>query len=87
MTFVGPRPIRAHFASKLALEIPFYELRFCIKPGLTGWAQVSHDYAGSKEGQLEKFQYELFYIRNMSLLLDVLTIFKTVKTLFRRTGL
>jgi len=87
MTFVGPRPIREHFAAKLAKEIPFYELRFCIKPGLTGWAQVSHDYAGTNEGHLEKFQYELFYIRNMSLLLDALTIFKTVKTLFKRTGL
>jgi exopolysaccharide biosynthesis polyprenyl glycosylphosphotransferase len=86
MSFVGPRPIREHFAQKLAQDIPFYGLRFCVKPGLTGWAQVSYDYAGSKEGQLEKFQYELFYIRNMSLFLDLLVVFKTVKTMLKRTG-
>ena len=86
MSFVGPRPIREHFAQKLAQDIPFYGLRFCVKPGLTGWAQVSYDYAGSEEGQLEKFQYELFYIRNMSLFLDLLVVFKTVKTMLRRTG-
>jgi exopolysaccharide biosynthesis polyprenyl glycosylphosphotransferase len=87
MTFVGPRPIRDHFARKLAETIPFYQLRFCIKPGLTGWAQVSHDYGGTVEGQLEKFQYELFYIRNMSLFLDVLTIGKTVKIMVKGKGL
>lgn len=86
MTFVGPRPIRDYFARKLAQDIPFYMLRFCIKPGLTGWAQVSHDYAGSEEGQLEKFQYELFYIRNMSFILDLLTLLKTIRTVIKRTG-
>jgi exopolysaccharide biosynthesis polyprenyl glycosylphosphotransferase len=86
MTFVGPRPIREHFAKKLAEHIPFYELRFCVKPGLTGWAQVNYDYAGSEEGQLEKFQYDLFYIRKMSLTLDLLALFKTFKTVVKRVG-
>ncbi len=86
MTFVGPRPIREHFAKKLAVNIPFYELRFCVKPGLTGWAQVNYDYAGSEEGQLEKFQYDLFYVRKMSLTLDLLALFKTFKTVIKRVG-
>ena len=86
MSFVGPRPIREHFANKLAETIPFYGLRFAVKPGLSGWAQVNHDYAGSEEGQLEKFQYELFYIQNMSLFLDLLTVFETVRKAFRGEG-
>lgn len=86
MTFVGPRPIRQYFAQKLEQHIPFYSLRFCIKPGLTGWAQVRYDYAGSKEGQVEKFQYDLFYIHHMSLVLDLLIMLKTLKTLFKRSG-
>jgi exopolysaccharide biosynthesis polyprenyl glycosylphosphotransferase len=86
MSFVGPRPIREHFANKLAEKIPFYGLRFGVKPGLSGWAQVNHDYAGSEEGQLEKFQYELFYIQNMSLFLDLLTIFKTLRAVFVHVG-
>jgi lipopolysaccharide/colanic/teichoic acid biosynthesis glycosyltransferase len=87
MTFVGPRPIRDHFARRLAREIPFYGLRFCVKPGLTGWAQVNYDYAGSDIGQLEKFQYELFYVRNTSFFLDLLTLFKTIKTVIKHKGL
>jgi exopolysaccharide biosynthesis polyprenyl glycosylphosphotransferase len=86
MSFVGPRPIREHFANKLAEKIPFYGFRFAVKPGLSGWAQVNHDYAGSEEGQLEKFQYELFYIQNMSLFLDLLTVFKTVQKVFAGEG-
>jgi exopolysaccharide biosynthesis polyprenyl glycosylphosphotransferase len=86
MTLVGPRPIRESFANELEAHIPFYRLRFCVKPGLTGWAQVNHDYAGSIEGQFEKFQYELFYVKNMSLVLDLLTLFKTLKTVIRQQG-
>lgn len=86
MSFVGPRPIRKHFADKLAEIIPFYGLRFSVKPGLSGWAQVNHNYAGSEEGQLEKFQYELFYIENMSLFIDLFTIFKTFHKVLRGEG-
>ena len=86
MSFVGPRPIREHFANRLAQHIPFYGLRFFVKPGLTGWAQVNYGYAGSDEGQMEKFQYDLFYILNKSLKLDFLAMFKTCKTVVKRAG-
>jgi len=86
ISFVGPRPIRKHFADLLSEQIPFYELRFSIQPGLSGWAQVNHDYAGSEDGQLEKFKYELFYIQNMSLFLDVFVFFKTFQSFFKLEG-
>ena len=86
ISFVGPRPIREHFANKLTETIPFYGLRFNVKPGLTGWAQVNYDYAGSEEGQLQKFQYELFYIQNMSLFLDLLIMLKTIKIVLLGKG-
>lgn len=86
MSFVGPRPIREHFANQLAEQIPFYGIRFDVKPGLTGWAQVNYDYAGSDVGQMEKFQYELFYIQNMSFFLDILTVIRTVQQIFRGRG-
>lgn len=79
MSLVGPRPIRRHFANILAKDIPFYRLRFLAKPGLTGWAQVNHNYAGSNEGQAEKQQFDLFYLIHQSLWLDLLILFKTVK--------
>ncbi len=81
MTVVGPRPIRKHFADLLAGEVPYYRLRFLIKPGLTGWAQVNHDYAGSREGQSEKLQYDLFYLVHQSIWLDFLILFKTFKVM------
>lgn len=86
MSFVGPRPIRAHFARMLTEKIPFYVFRFSVKPGLSGWAQVNYHYAGSDFGQLEKFEYELFYIQNMSLFLDIITVVKTVREVFRGSG-
>jgi lipopolysaccharide/colanic/teichoic acid biosynthesis glycosyltransferase len=82
MSFVGNRPIRKHFADILAKEIPYYDLRFFIKPGLTGWSQVKYDYAGSIEGQMEKFLYELFYIKNMSFTFDMVILIKTLKLVF-----
>ena len=87
MSFVGPRPIREHFANKLVEKIPFYGLRFSVKPGLSGWAQVNYDYAGSEEGQFEKFQYELFYIQNISFFLDLLVVIKTIQNVFRGSGM
>ncbi len=81
---LGQGPFASISRSRLAEKIPFYELRFCVKPGLTGWAQVNYDYAGSEEGQMEKFQYDLFYVLNMSLTLDLLAMFKTLKTVVKR---
>jgi exopolysaccharide biosynthesis polyprenyl glycosylphosphotransferase len=86
MSFVGNRPIRKYFADKLAETIPYYDLRFSVKPGLSGWAQVNQGYSGSEEGQFEKFQFELFYIKNMSMLLDLFIVFKTIKTVIQRKG-
>jgi lipopolysaccharide/colanic/teichoic acid biosynthesis glycosyltransferase len=86
MSFVGNRPIREYFAKQLAETIPYYDLRFLVKPGLSGWAQVNQGYSGSEEGQFEKFQFELFYIKNMSILLDLFIVFKTIKTVIQRKG-
>lgn len=86
MSFVGPRPIRDYFADQLEQKIPFYNFRFNVKPGLSGWAQVNRGYAGTDEAQREKFQYELFYILNMSFFLDIFTLFKTVHKFLRVEG-
>lgn len=81
MSIVGPRPIRKHFADILAKQVPFYRLRFLAKPGLTGWAQVHYDYAGSNEGQSEKQEYDLFYLIHQSISLDLYILFKTVRVM------
>jgi lipopolysaccharide/colanic/teichoic acid biosynthesis glycosyltransferase len=74
-----PRPFRRFFTDKLSRVFPFYFLRFYIKPGLTGWAQVSGDYGDTIEGQLQKLQYELFYMQEYTLFLDAVIILKTIK--------
>jgi lipopolysaccharide/colanic/teichoic acid biosynthesis glycosyltransferase len=87
MSCVGPRPERPEFVKSLTAEIPFYGERHVVKPGLTGWAQVRYSYGASVEDSLEKLQYDLFYIKNMSLALDVFIIFETIKTVLLRRGL
>ena len=79
MSFIGPRPERPEFNHKLEKQIPFYNLRHMIPPGLTGWAQVLYPYGASVEDSQEKLQYELFYIKNYSLLLDLRIVLKTVR--------
>lgn len=79
MSFVGPRPERPFFVEELSKQIPFYPLRFAVKPGVTGWAQVSYSYGASVEDAKEKLRYDLYYIKNMSLLFDLFIIFQTVK--------
>jgi lipopolysaccharide/colanic/teichoic acid biosynthesis glycosyltransferase len=86
ISFVGPRPIRRHFANIIEEKVPFYSLRFTVKPGLTGWAQVHHDYGGSAEGHIEKFQYDLYYIKHASLFLDLFILLKTLQTILERPG-
>ena len=87
MSFVGPRPERPHFVSQLADEIPYYEHRHLTAPGLTGWAQIKHPYGASVEDARCKLQYDLYYIKNQSLALDLIIVFETVKTvLFSRGG-
>jgi sugar transferase (PEP-CTERM system associated) len=86
MSFVGPRPERPEFVEDLTRQIPFYGERHVVKPGLTGWAQVRYAYGASIEDALEKLQYDLFYIKNLSLALDAFILFETVKTVALRRG-
>jgi sugar transferase (PEP-CTERM system associated) len=86
MSMVGPRPERPHFVQQLAETIPFYQLRHVVKPGLTGWAQINYGYANSFEHTVEKLQYDLFYIKNMSWALDAMILFETIKTVLVRKG-
>ncbi len=80
MSFVGPRPEREHFINELQKQIPYYGERFSLMPGVTGWAQVSYSYGASVEDEKEKLNYDLFYIKNMSFLMDLMVIMRTVKT-------
>lgn len=86
MNFVGPRPERPHFVAQLAEEIPFYEQRHLIPPGLTGWAQIKYPYGASIEDARQKLQYDLYYIKNQSLMLDAIILFETVKTILFGRG-
>jgi sugar transferase (PEP-CTERM system associated) len=86
MNFVGPRPERPHFVKQLAEEIPFYEQRHLIAPGLTGWAQIKYPYGASIEDARQKLQYDLYYIKNQSLVLDAVILFETVKTILFGRG-
>jgi lipopolysaccharide/colanic/teichoic acid biosynthesis glycosyltransferase len=79
MSLIGPRPERPKYVSELAKSNPFYSYRLSVRPGLTGWAQVKCGYGGSKQDELVKLQYDLFYIKHRSCLLDILILFKTVR--------
>jgi sugar transferase (PEP-CTERM system associated) len=86
MSLVGPRPERPEFIEWLKKEIPFYNLRHTVRPGITGWAQIRYKYGNSVEDAKEKLRYDLFYIKNMSPGLDALIFFDTVKTILLRRG-
>ena len=86
MSLVGPRPERPEFVQQLAEKIPFYGQRHVAKPGITGWAQVRYTYGASIEDAMEKLQYDLFYIKNMSVALDLFIMFETMKTVILRRG-
>lgn len=86
MNFVGPRPERPHFVAQLAEEIPYYEQRHLIAPGLTGWAQIKYPYGASIEDARQKLQYDLFYIKNQSLILDAIIMFETIKIILFGRG-
>ncbi len=86
MSLIGPRPERPEFVEKLTQAIPFYGERHLIRPGLTGWAQVRYTYGASVEDAMEKLQYDLFYLKNTSLALDVVIAFETAKTVILRRG-
>jgi sugar transferase (PEP-CTERM system associated) len=86
MSFVGPRPERPEFVETLQKQIPFYMARHAVKPGITGWAQVCHHYAASVEDSLEKLQYDLYYIKNLSPLLDLVILLSTLQVVLFARG-
>jgi sugar transferase (PEP-CTERM system associated) len=86
MSIVGPRPERPEFVSKLTDAIPFYGQRHVVKPGLTGWAQVRYTYGATVEDAIEKLQYDLYYIKNMSVALDLVIVIETIKIVILRRG-
>jgi exopolysaccharide biosynthesis polyprenyl glycosylphosphotransferase len=86
MSFVGPRPERPEFVERLQRQIPFYMGRHSVKPGITGWAQVRHRYAASVEDSVEKLQYDLYYIKNRSPLLDLVILLSTLQVVLFARG-
>ncbi len=86
MSFVGPRPERPTFVSELRQAIPYYDLRHSVKPGITGWAQVRYSYGASVEDARKKLQFDLYYVKNHSLFLDLLILVETVRVVLFREG-
>jgi exopolysaccharide biosynthesis polyprenyl glycosylphosphotransferase len=86
MAFVGPRPERPEFVEWLTKEIPYYPVRHVVRPGVTGWAQVRYKYGSTVEDAKEKLQYDLYYIKNISIGLDLMIMFQTVKTIILARG-
>ena len=78
MSLIGPRPERPEFVRQLEAEIPYYGIRHSVSPGITGWAQVNYHYGASVEDSLKKLEYDIFYIKKMSLLLDAKIVLKTI---------
>jgi lipopolysaccharide/colanic/teichoic acid biosynthesis glycosyltransferase len=86
MSLVGPRPERPKFVEALTAEIPFYALRHSVKPGLTGWAQVRFHYGASVEDARRKLQYDLYYVKNNSIALDLWILLETVRVVLSGEG-
>ncbi len=86
MSFVGPRPERPEFVENLKKQIPYYAIRHLVKPGISGWAQIKFPYGASVEDAMEKLQYDLYYIKNRSLILDLAIAAKTIATILQRQG-
>ena len=86
MSFIGPRPERPEFVTQLAERIPHYHLRHLVKPGLTGWAQVKYRYGASEEDAATKLTYDLYYVKNISLIMDIKILLKTVMIILGRHG-
>lgn len=86
MSLVGPRPERPYFVDKLTRELPYYAVRLSVKPGVTGWAQVRYHYGASVEDAAEKLQYDLYYVKNNSLFLDLVVLFETVGVVLTAKG-
>jgi exopolysaccharide biosynthesis polyprenyl glycosylphosphotransferase len=86
MSLIGPRPERPEFDSELREAIPYYDIRYLVRPGLTGWAQVRYPYGASVEDAYQKVAYDLYYIKHYSLLLDIAIVLKTIRVIFLGKG-
>ena len=86
MSLVGPRPERPTFVQELRRTIPYYDVRHTVRPGVSGWAQVRFQYAGSAEETHEKLQYDLYYVKNLSLVLDLRILLETVRVMLQGDG-
>jgi exopolysaccharide biosynthesis polyprenyl glycosylphosphotransferase len=86
MSLVGPRPERPFFVAQLTRDIPYYAVRHTVKPGITGWAQVKYQYGSSVDDSLQKLQYDLYYVKNNSLFLDVVILVETVRVVLTGQG-
>ncbi len=86
MSLVGPRPERPYFVDQLTRDIPFYAVRHSVKPGVTGWAQVSYHYGASVDDSIQKLQYDLYYVKNHTLFLDIVILFETVGVVLTGKG-
>jgi lipopolysaccharide/colanic/teichoic acid biosynthesis glycosyltransferase len=86
MSFVGPRPERPEFVQQLSERIPYYRERHTLKPGITGWAQLCYPYGSSEQDALEKLQYDLFYIKNHTLIFYLAILLQTVEVILWRKG-
>lgn len=86
MSLIGPRPERPSFVEQLTKQIPYYGQRHVVKPGITGWAQVRHSYGASVEAAREKMQYDLYYVKNVSIMFDLVIALETIKTVVLRRG-
>ncbi len=86
MSLIGPRPEQLSFVKTFEKSIPFYNYRHIVKPGISGWAQVTQGYAGNEDETALKIQYDFFYIKNISLMLDILIVIKTIQTMLTGFG-
>jgi lipopolysaccharide/colanic/teichoic acid biosynthesis glycosyltransferase len=86
MSLVGPRPIRKYFSDIFIEKFPFYRLRFKVKPGITGWAQVNMDYVNTEQDQYDKLEYEFYYLYHQSMFLDLFILLKTVQAMLKLRG-
>jgi lipopolysaccharide/colanic/teichoic acid biosynthesis glycosyltransferase len=86
MGFVGPRPERPEFVNELSERIPYYRERHTVKPGLTGWAQLCYPYGSSEHDALEKLQYDLYYVKNHTLLFDLMILLETCEVVLLGKG-
>ena len=86
MSFIGPRPERPEFVARLEKEIPFYQMRHLVTPGLTGWAQINFPYGASVKDAMEKLQYDFYYIKHSSLALDISILLRTIVVVFSGAG-